>query len=97
MSNMMKMFVGQELESQLKKKYPYMQYPPCMYAKVVGVRDVSGKLECTLRMLDKNRQPDRQFPEVPRVATDIPVAKGETVAVVLLYGECCPYIIGRCV
>ena len=35
-------------------------------------------------------------PEVPKVATDIPVLKDETVAVVLMYGECKPYIIGRC-
>ena len=52
--------------------------------------------EATLKILDKNRQPDSRFPEVPKVATDIPVLKDETVAVVLMYGECKPYIIGRC-
>ena len=50
----------------------------------------------TLKILDKNKQPDIRFPEVPKVKTDIPVLKNEIVAIVLMYGECKPYIIGRC-
>lgn len=97
MSDMMKMFVGQELDDQIKKNYPHMQHPSCLYAKVVAVKKKGEKLyEATLRILDKNKQPDSRFPEIPKVATDIPVLKNETVAVVLLYGECKPYIIGRC-
>ena len=65
MSDMMKMFVEQELQNQIK-------------------------------ILDKNKQPDIRFPEVPKVKTDIPVRKNEIVAIVLMYGECKPYIIGRC-
>ena len=52
--------------------------------------------EATLKILDKNKQPDIRFPEVPKVKTDIPVLKNEIVAIVLMYGECKPYIIGRC-
>lgn len=47
-------------------------------------------------MLDKNKQPDSRFPEVPGVKTDIIILKNDIVAVVLMYGECSPYIIGRC-
>lgn len=96
MSDMMKMFVGQELGNQIKENYPQMQYPPCLYAKVVAVKKKGELYEATLKILDKNRQPDSRFPEVPKVATGIPVLKDETVAVVLMYGECKPYIIGRC-
>ena len=97
MSDMMKMFVEQELGNQIKESYPHMQYPPCLYAKVVAVKRKGEELyEATLKILDKNKQPDSRFPEVPKVATDIPVLKDETVAVVLMYGECKPYIIGRC-
>ena len=39
---------------------------------------------------------DSRFPEVPKVKTDIPVLKNEIVAIVLMYGDCNPYIIGRC-
>lgn len=38
MSDMMKMFVEQELQNQIKENYPHMQYPPGLYAKVVSVR-----------------------------------------------------------
>lgn len=82
MSDMMKMFVKQELGNQIKENYPHMQYPPCLYAKVVAVKRKGEELyEATLKILDKNRQPDSRFPEVPKVATDIPVLKDETVAV----------------
>ena len=78
------------------EKDPHMQYPPGLYAKVVSVRQNGELYEATLKILDKNKQPDIRFPEVPKVKTDIPVLKNEIVAIVLMYGECKPYIIGRC-
>ena len=42
MSDMMKMFVEQELGNQIKENYPHMQYPPCLYAKVVAVKRKGG-------------------------------------------------------
>mgnify|MGYP003211591567 CR=1 FL=1 len=80
MSDMMKMFVEQELQNQIKENYPHMQYPPSLYAKVVSVRQNGELYEATIKILDKNKQPDIRFP----------------VAIVLMYGECKPYIIGRC-
>jgi len=96
MSNMMQKFVEQELENQIKQNYPHMQYPPGLYAKVVSVRQNGELYEATLKILDKNKQPDSRFPEVPGVKTDILILKNDIVAVVLMYGECSPYIIGRC-
>lgn len=60
----------------------------------LGCKDIIH--QATLKILDKNKQPDIRFPEVPKVKTDIPVLKNEIVAIVLMYGECKPYIIGRC-
>ena len=80
MSNMMQKFVEQELENQIKQNYPHMQYPPGLYARVVSVK----------------KKGDSRFPEVPGVKTDILILKNDIVAVVLMYGECSPYIIGRC-
>lgn len=96
MSDMMKMFVGQELGNQIKENYPHLQYPPCLYAKVVAVKETEGLCDVTLKILDKNRQPDSRFPEIPKVRTDIQMQKDDLVVAVLLYGECRPYIIGRC-
>ena len=84
MSDMMKMFVEQELQNQIKENYPHMQYPPGLYAKVVSVRQNGELYETTLKILDKNKQPDIRFPEVPKVKTDIPVLKNEIVAIVLM-------------
>ena len=92
MSDMMKQFVGQELEQQIKGNYPHLQYPPFMYAKVVYVQGDT----VTLKILGKNKQPDSRFPEVPKVKTRIDIEKGDVVAIALLYGELDPYILGRC-
>lgn len=95
MSDMMKQFVVQELSRQIKDNYPHMQYPPCLYARVMNVKEVSGRYEATLKILDKNKQVDSRFPEIPKVATDIEIRKGDAVVVALLYGELNPYIMGR--
>ncbi|MCM1376135.1 MAG: hypothetical protein NC245_13765 [Muribaculum sp.] len=95
MSDMMKQFVTQELAEQIRKKYPHMQYPSILYAKVMHVKPAEGQYEVVLKILDKNGQPDNRFPEIPRVATDMAVDKNDIVVVALLYGEMIPYIIGR--
>ena len=48
MSDMMKMFVEQELQNQIKENYPHMQYPPGLYAKVVSVRQNGELYEASL-------------------------------------------------
>ena len=96
MSDMMKQFVGQELEQQIKGNYPHLQYPPLMYAKVMHVQGDMPPREVTLKILDKNKQPDSRFPEVPKVKTGNDIEKGEVVAIALLYGELEQYIMGRC-
>lgn len=96
MSNMMQLFVNQELENQMKEKYPHIQYPPCMYARVVSIAEELSQYKCTLKILDKNKNPDNRFPEVPNVITDKNIIEGEIVVILLLYGDCSPYIIGRC-
>ncbi len=95
MSDMMKQFVAQELEQQIKENYPHLQYPPFMYAEAVQVQGELTK-EVTLKILDKNRQPDSRFPEVPKVKTDIYIQKGDVVVIALLYGELDPFILRRC-
>lgn len=97
MSDMMKQFVAQELEQQIKGNYPHLQYPPLMYAKVVHVQGDMPSREVTIKILDKNKQPDSRFPEVPKVKTDICVEKGDIVTIALLYGELNPYVLGRCI
>lgn len=96
MSDMMKQFVKQELEQQIRKDYSHLQYPPLLYAKAVQVQGELPPRKITLKILDKNKQPDSRFPEIPNVKTDIYIEKGEVVVIALLYGELEPYILGRC-
>lgn len=97
MSNMMEKFVTETLKQELKSKYPHIQHPPCVCAKVVRVTDKDGIYDCTLNILDKNMDRDTQFPEIPGVYTELSVKKGDKVVVLMLYGECNPYIVGRCI
>lgn len=96
MSDMMAKFVRETLDETLKSDYPHMRYPPCICAKVVNVKEKDGMYDCTLNILDKNMNRDMQFPEIPAVLTGIPVKKNDRVVVLMLYGECNPYIVGRC-
>lgn len=95
MSDMMKMFVVQELAEQIRANYPHMQHPTIMYAKVMSVKTAAGRYEVVLKILDKDRQLDNRFPEIPKVHTDMECHKNDIVVIGLLYGELMPYIIGR--
>ena len=95
MSDMLKGFVTKALDEQIVKNYPHMAYPASVLAKVVSVREEQEKYVCILKILDKNGQLDNRFPEVPFVETNIELATGDIAVVLLLYGECRPYIIGR--
>lgn len=95
MSDMLKGFVEKALDEQVNKNYPHMSYPSCVCARVVSVKSEMERYICTLKILDKNNQPDERFPEVPFVSTDILFEKNDVAVVILLYGECNPYIIGR--
>lgn len=96
MSDMMKQFVRETLDDTLKNEYPHMRYPPCVCAHVVNAKKSGDDYICTIRILDKNMQTDNQFPEIPAVQTSVPVHQGNRVVVLMLYGECNPYIVGRC-
>lgn len=85
----------------MRSNRPYVKLDPAVIeqARQMDLLSYLQRYEpsnLTLKILDKNKQPDIRFPEVPKVKTDIPVLKNEIVAIVLMYGECKPYIIGRC-
>ena len=96
MSDMLETFVRKEITNEIKTNYPHIQYPAGMYARIVQAKQDGEKYMYTLKILDKNKQTDTRFPEVPMVSTKVPVESGDIVVVMLLYGECDPYIVGRC-
>lgn len=92
MADLLKMYLDRELPKRVQEQYPHLQYPGCVYALVTGVRNQV----CTIKILDKNRVQDKRFPEIPGVRTELELTAGDIVVVLLLYGECRPYIVGRC-
>lgn len=88
--------VRDELEDQIKTVYTHVQFPSCVYAEITRVEKTrEDTYLCNLKILDKTLTVDNRFPEVPFVSTSIPFEKNDIAVVVLLYGDCVPYIIGR--
>lgn len=95
MSDMLKVFVGQELKEQIKSSYSHMENPPCMYAKVFDIKRQGEKFSCTLKLLDKNKQVDSTYPTVPGVLTNIAFEVNDIAVILLPYGRYNPYIVGK--
>ena len=95
MSDMLKEFVGRELDGKIRDEYPHVKYPSGMYAKVVKCCKGEKLYKYTLKILDKSMQPNNDFPEIPNVKSSIQLNEGETVVILLLYGGSDILILGR--
>lgn len=89
---MFREFIELEIKRLIMEKYAYLRRPSAVYARVTQRQNGS----VSLRILDKNKSVDEEYPEIPLVKTALELEKGDTVAVLLMYGECIPYIVGRC-
>lgn len=96
MSDLFRTAVQKIVKDMMLKKYPHTLYPSCMYAKVEEVKKDGDILVVALKILDKIMRKDERFPEIPNVKTKLDIKKGDVVAVMMLYGEGIPYIVGRC-
>ena len=96
MGDMLKEFVKSTMENEIKERYPHIRYPAWMYARVTECRKESNSFVVTLQILDKNQQKDVNYPPLPFIRTDLQVVLNDIVVVGMLYGECLPYIVGRC-
>ena len=95
MSDMLQTFVKKEMEKQIQEKYPHVQYPSWMYAKVVRSKEINGRYLCTLKILDKAMNTDNDFPEIPNVKTEIELKQGDIAVILLLYGGSIVFVLGR--
>lgn len=95
MADMLESFVQKVTDKWIKKRYPHIQQPSAVYAKVSQVRKREDCYICTLKILDKNMNADKDFPEIPGVKTEIELTKNETVVVILLYAGTRAFIVGR--
>ncbi len=95
MADMLKMFVKQEISNLIKSKYPHMEYPTGVCAKVTRATDIGGKFKYNLKILDKNMHVDDDLPEIPGVISEYKLKKNEIAVVIRLYGGTNYYIVGR--
>ena len=79
-------FVKLTVNETIGTDYPHIRHPALYQAKVY----------VTLRLLKENGETDEAFPAIPYIRTEQVLKKGDVVAVGLLYGQCRPYILGRC-
>lgn len=95
MADMLGLFVKQELDKEISENYPHLRHPTCVYASVSNVTVENDMNVCTLKILDKNMNADNDYPEIPSVKTSVNLSVGDIAVVILLYGECYPWILGR--
>lgn len=95
MSDIMESFVKKTMESNIKEKYPHLQFPSGMYAKVVRVQKSGDIFNYTIKILDKNLNDNNDFPEIPNVKSELELYKNDIAVVILLYGGNHFYILGR--
>lgn len=91
MSDMLGTFVKNTMNKHIKEKYPHLQYPSGMYARVVRVQ----QNRYTLKILDKNLNDDNDFPEIPNIKSEVKLEKNDIAVVLLMYGGNGFHILGR--
>lgn len=94
---MLEEFVTTALRKLMKTKYPHLELPAAIYAKVTKQIELGENFEYHLKILDENKQIDNNFPEFPRIVSKERYEVGTIVTVVMLYGKMNPYIIGEVV
>ncbi len=95
MSDMLQSFVQGELDRQIKDRYPHIQHPAGLYARIVQAVETDHGYNCIIRILDTAWNTDEDFPEIPSVFTDLPVKTGDVVVVLLLYGGTGVFVLGK--
>lgn len=95
MSDLLGKFVEEAIAITLKKDYPHVLKPDLVLAKITESKREEAGLTVTIKILDKEKMPDEDYPVIPYVRTEKDVVVGDTVVVALLYGSCLSYILGR--
>lgn len=95
MSGMLQDMIETTLDNHIEVRYPHLKKPIAVWARVIRSEAEDEKYKITISILDKSKQPDTDYPEIPDVITNQKFQNGDIAVVLLLLGECIPYIIGR--
>lgn len=94
MSGMLQNMVENTIDNYIETQYAHLKTPSIVLARVVRTESNGQYLNVTLQILDRGKNPDTDFPEIPDVITNLLVQPEDITVVALAYGEC-PYILGR--
>ncbi len=89
-------YVRKQIDETIKTAYPHLRLPAAAQAVITQTKEAVAGGVYRLRILDCNGQIDETVPEIPEVKSGLALAVGDTVCVLLLYGQLHPYIVGRC-
>lgn len=94
MPDLLKEHIKVILQEEIRKTYPHILKPVCMYAKI---KELLPNNMCTLQVLTEKKQADSTFPPIPYVSYDLEqqVIIGDIVIICFLYGSTIPYILGK--
>lgn len=85
------------VNKKIERDFPHLKLPAGKYARITKVQEYPGYYEYNLKILDENRAIDGNFPEIPGVKSFVKFEDGDTVTVLLLYGQIIVHIVGKVV
>lgn len=94
---MLEQMIKNVFEKHIKENYQHLSLPPAVLARVTKVQEQVDHYVYNLKILDENKGINQEFPEIPEVKSKIAVENGDTVAILLLYGQLNVYIVGKVV
>lgn len=96
MAGMLQDIVKSELENLIVERYHHLKSPLAVLARVTNSEgDGNGNYTVSLKILDKNKNDNNDYPEIPFVKTNMKFTEADIAVVILLYGEADPYVLGR--
>jgi len=93
LSEMIRSVIGKTMQTD----YPHILIPLAVKARVTKVWGGAAIYQYNLQILNPTGADDEQYPEIPGVKSDVALERGETAAVLLMYGQLDPYIVGKAV
>ncbi|EKS54343.1 hypothetical protein D186_23366 [Citrobacter freundii ATCC 8090 = MTCC 1658 = NBRC 12681] len=94
---MLEQYVHAVVDKKIRQEYPHIELPGAVCARITKAQLGEAYHTYSVKILDANREVDERFPEVPNVKSKDKFDQGDTVAVLLLYGQLDVFIVGEVV
>lgn len=91
---MLESMINAAIAKKIQTDYPHLLQPLAVRAQITKVSG-SGMYDYNLKILDADSRIDERYPEVPGIKSNQAYDQGDTVVVLLLYGQLDLYIIGK--